>query len=523
MWLFSLRRHPVLLLLVSLAAGIVCAEWCFFHFHTAFVPSWWVFVPMLPAVWLLLAHRLGRTSRHDYRREFALMALLFFFVTGWLLARRALPPSQTSPGAPMQTCVVTLRDYPLIKPRSIACTAEERAGRKLLLYFAPDSAARQLQPNQVVRIKSRLLPLDSVRTLSSSYIRYLQHHGIGATGYVASGRWEVVGYDTLPSLERWAEQARRALTRHYRRLGFRDENLAVLSALTIGNKASLTGEVRETYSAAGVSHVLAISGLHVGLLYAFLLLLFRRVLRFRLLPTALCCCVLLWGFAFLAGCSASTVRAVGMCSLLAVASLFTFRALPTVDAVIFAAFGMLLFRPLWLFDAGFQLSFAAVLFMVWLLPRFGQLRWIRSRRLRPAAELLLVALVAQAGTAPLVILYFSRFPLHFLLTNLVVLPLTTLIVYGTIPMLLLSPLCPTLEQGVAWMVNLLLTLQNRFLGWVGQLPGTSLVHLHVDVWEVALYYLLCFWWVRFLSTRRAGHLQAALCVLLALVVKICFF
>ena len=224
--------------------------------------------------------------------------------------------------------------------------------------------------------------------------------------------------------------------------GVSGDELAVLSALTIGDKEELSESIVETYSVAGASHVLALSGLHIGFISALLLFVLSPLwIRWRFLKPFLFLSVilLLWGFAFLTGLSSSVVRAVVMCSFGLLSMLIPACRKLTLNTLGVTAFLMLLFNPVWLFDVGFQLSFSAVAAIVLLQPGLYGLLSVKNRLLRKAWGLVTVSVAAQIGTAPLVMLYFSRFSTHFLLTNLLVIPLVSLIVYAAVILLVLTP------------------------------------------------------------------------------------
>ena len=234
----------------------------------------------------------------------------------------------------------------------------------------------------------------------------------------------------------------------YHRLGFQGDNLAVLSALTVGDKENLSEDMRETYSIAGASHVLALSGLHIGLLSTLFLFFFsflwKRWAAFKPLGFFLVI-LFLWAFAFLTGLSSSVVRSVIMFSLLVVSRLQSEKLL-SLNTLAATAFLMLLYNPLWLFDVGFQLSFVAVVSILLIQPKLYSLLSVRRCIPRYVWGLLTVSVAAQIGTAPLVIFYFSRFSTHFLLTNLWVIPMVTLILYSAVLMLILTPF-PFLQSG----------------------------------------------------------------------------
>lgn len=222
---------------------------------------------------------------------------------------------------------------------------------------------------------------------------------------------------------------------------------------------------------------------------------------------------MLWGFAFLTGLSSSVVRAVVMCSFGLLSMLIPACRKLTLNTLGVTAFLMLLFNPAWLFDVGFQLSFSAVAAIVLLQPGLYGLLSVKNRLLRKAWGLVTVSVAAQIGTAPLVMLYFSRFSTHFLLTNLLVIPLVSLIVYAAVILLVLTPF-PVLQQLFADVVEIPLRMQNALLRWIEQLPLASIDRIWVDIWDVFLFYccllLFCRVWMR----RTAANVYIALSALL---------
>lgn len=174
---------------------------------------------------------------------------------------------------------------------------------------------------------------------------------------------------------------------------------------------------------------------------------------------------------------------------------------------------MLLFNPVWLFDIGFQLSFAAVTAILLLQPGLYGLLPVKNTALRKVWALITVSIAAQIGTAPLVMLYFSRFSTHFLLTNLWVIPLVSLIVYAAVVLLALTPF-PGLQHFFAEMTEMLIRLQNTVLRWIEQLPLASIDHIRMDIREVFLFYFSLLLLCRAVTRRTATNVYIALSALL---------
>jgi competence protein ComEC len=260
--------------------------------------------------------------------------------------------------------------------------------------------------------------------------------------------------------------------------------------MTLGDKSALSRELRDTYSVTGASHVLALSGLHLGILYMLLSFLLQSRYRQRVWSQAVLV-LSIWAFALLVGLPVSVVRSATMISLFAIFSV-GHRPHLSVNLLCLAALVILLQNPYALFDVGFQLSFVSVASILLLLPLFTPDPLPQAER-APAPSLfrrfttavvglLAVSLVAQVGVAPLIAYYFGRFSTYFLLTNLIVLPAAYLILCGSLLMLLV----PIVAPAVLWIVGSL----NRLLSVVVQLPLSSIDDLHPSWVQVVVWYLL---------------------------------
>lgn len=479
-----------------------------------------MFLPyVLTAIlFLLYPHR-------HLHRLFALVLQGVLFSAGFLLMGRQLQDTDCRLPAHTAAYAVSLCEHPEEKERSLLCrvkvsrvwendtTAHSLDGRQFLLYIAKDSAAYRLRRGDCLLAYIRLEPPHNNGNPDEfDYARFLRRKGISGTGYVPAGQWMLTGHHEVLSLKQAALDQRERIVELYARLGFKGDNLAVLSALTVGDQDNLSEEIEETYSVTGASHVLALSGMHIGFLYALFWLLFSPLWkRWRLLKAPLLALTVsaLWAFAFFTGLMPSVVRSVVMFSLLALSQFRPDQPF-TLNTAAATAFLMLLFRPEWLFDVGFQLSFLAVAGILLIHPHLYALCPSRCpSAIRKVWTLLSVSTAAQVGVAPLIILYFSRFSTHFLLTNLWAVPISSLSLYAAVGMLILTPI-PTLQTGAARLTDWLIGMQNDGLRHIERLPYASLDNLWTDQWMALLFYLLI------LLTLYSFHRRTArsICLLL---------
>ncbi len=336
------------------------------------------------------------------------------------------------------------------------------------------------------------------------YRRYLFTHGFTGTVFIGADQWQEqrVSLRRLSMVERsrlFFLRQRSRLLQHYRRQGADEAQYAVLAAMTLGDKSALSRELREVYSTTGASHVLALSGLHLGIIYSLLsLLVVGR--RWRVVSQLLII-LAVWAFVFLVGLSPSVVRAAVMLTVYALLSLGGRRRM-SVSTLAFTAICLLVANPYCLYDIGFQLSFAAVFAILLFLPLADRVvaphRLQQHTLLKWLWAMLTVSLAAQIGVAPLLAYYFGSFSCYFLLTNLLVIPCAYVVLWLALCTLLLPLLLGgLLPQAATWLLSQttdllfgVVSMMNSTLTWLSRLPGASVSGLHPTALQVVLLYVV---------------------------------
>ena len=520
---FYIHRYPYIRLIIPWITGVFCGD----HF---FDRSWELFWSILALGFCIaLLFVLYFLKRHSLRWCFGLAVSILCFIGGWLGITWQLQHAVYSFPEEETVYRVLITDAPQAKEHTYLCQTllkerRDTAGtypieRTAILYLQQDSAVTRLKSGDELLISARISPPLNNRNFDEfDYARFLMRKGISGTGYVASGKWtKQDGMNNL-DLKSIASSCRRKMISLYQKLGFSGDELAVLSALTIGDKTELSDSVRESYSVAGASHILALSGLHIGLLYTLLFFILKPIARRgnigRVIRSVLLLLILLWAFAFFTGLSPSVVRSVSMFSILAMADMVGRQPL-SLNTLAAAAWLMLFCNPAWLFDVGFQLSFLAVASILLIQKPIYHLITVKGRIGKYIWGLISVSVAAQIGTAPLVMFYFSRFPVHFLLTNLVVIPFITIILYAAVIMLLLTPLS-WLQIVVAEGVKKLLEGLNFFVRWVEQLPYASIDGIWLYQSEILGIYIVGFLLTYYFMNRRYRNLLICLFTILLL-------
>ncbi len=472
---------PLLPLAVCLMTGIVLGEWL-----NQWLTGLAVLVPMV-----LVTLLLGRWPRWQTLGIGCCVVAL-----GAVLSSRTRASLLVEWPADRQQMEVIVVSEPVVKEKwVVADVLSSHRHLKLKCRIARDDRSEQLQIGAGLLLRAYINKVHEWHNGHFDYQRYMACHGFSGEMFVRQGDWMVgqVSLTELSLMERVRLRAlcwRHQLLERYREWGIGPSVYGVLVAMTLGDKSHLDAGVREVFARVGASHVLALSGLHLMIIYSFLSL-FLGWHRFRMLSQVLTA-LAVWAFAFLVGLSPSVVRSAFMISVYALLSL-GYRERMSVNTLAFVAIIMLVANPLSLYDVGFQLSFAAVLAIVLLNPLFGCVFppdvMLRHRWLGRLWGLTTVSLSAQIGTAPLVAYYFGYFSTVFLLTNYIVIPLSTFILYLT-PLLLMLSWWPWGVGAMASILSFLVHLMTALLERVASWPLCSIDGIRLSTLQLFLLYIV---------------------------------
>ena len=390
----------------------------------------------------------------------------------------------------------------------------QEASGQFLAYLDITARSRELQPGDMLLLSAKLQPIPKpLNPKAFDYRRYLHYQNIHYQAFVGEGGWRLLEH--RPSLanrvRKWRMGCIGVMRRHLRT----ENEFAVAAALILGYKAELSDETRNAYAHTGAMHVLAVSGLHVGiiqLIVSFLLGLLR--LRWRYWPPLRTLLLLgcIWAFALLTGASPSVLRAATLFSFLSVGQAMR-RRTSIYNTLASSAFLLLCIDPYLLFNVGFQLSYLAVLGIVYFQPLFYRRWYIENRVGDYLWKLLCVSLAAQLSTLPLSLYYFHQFPLYFWLSGLVVVPAAALILSSGLALfaLHLAPVAGVLAgkflYGITWMVNAVIFL-------IQQIPGGLIEGFWIGAEVVLLLYLALLSTVVAIESRSFRWVTGALGCLL---------
>jgi competence protein ComEC len=388
------------------------------------------------------------------------------------------------------------------------------------VYFQREGRCPDLRPGDCIRAFGELSAYeDPANPFEFDYGAYQRGNGVYYHLYLDSISWAPAGTHTSRGLVIRAKWLRRVLVERITRNIDGPDERAILFALLLGYRAGMPEDVRTHFVRSGSMHILAVSGLHVGILYiipAFLISRIRRNVAGRLMAT-LVLMALLWCYALLTGLSPSVVRAVTMCSIHRTSRLMGRKA-GIFHVLSLTAFIMVWARPAIIFMTGFQLSFAAVAGIAGFHKPLSMLIPVKGWLARRTWQLATVSLAAQLATAPLSIYYFHQFSPVSVISSMAVVPLAAVILFVGLAFIILStmglyPLSGLLEwltAGLAWVTRL-----------AGRIPGGFVEDLNLLPVQVLLLYLTLFLACLFLRRRRVWLLQGLMVTTACLLLVSC--
>ena len=505
--LSRIQHIPFLKYLIPLSLGILLQE----NFpHHLLIPTLFISGFLLLLISFCLV---SPVQKYKYRSLFGTGIFLVFTATGCFCLRMQTPGFIGIPEDKPIHAIVRLDSDPEEKSNSrqaYATLLNDTVVLPLLLYLPKDSITNTLQTGNILICH---LYVREIRNSGNPYAfdfrQFMLHKGIRYSANIL--QYTITRPPAISPFEKKVIKLRESVLAQLQQIFPADINRAFMSTVLLGYRQYLPDEIRTDFSRSGLSHILAVSGLHTGILFMIVMILLSplRLLHLKKLIYVIAL-FLMWGYALLTGLPASVVRAVCMISVFLVGKLLYEQNNP-LNALFIAAFFMLLICPDYLFEVGFQLSFLAVLSILIYQPILRKI--IPSHPvINPVLNILIVSLAAQILTLPVSVYYFHIVPIWFLPANLIIIPLLTpLILFTLIDLCLLShgydiPFLHTLLNDL---VTLILRVSNGF----SQLPSLTAAYPSAMLMFLILGCLLTF--TCFLLRPKATYLIATLLFFLA--------
>lgn len=392
------------------------------------------------------------------------------------------------------------------------------ADGKAIIYLEKDQRSSQLIIGDQLMVEPQFRDIEAPRNPSEfDYRKYLSFHLVYQQAYLKSSNWALIAQSQDRPWYASALRGRHRLIELFAKHGLQKEELGVASALVLGYKNKLEEKLKRSYSRAGAMHVLAVSGLHVGIIFLVFGHLFKFMNRMpygQYLRAALLLMVL-WGYALLTGLSPSVMRAATMFSFMVVGQ--SLNRQPNIyNSIGASAFVLLCFNPFLIMEVGFQLSYLAVLGIVYLQPKIYDLWSPRFWFIDRLWALSAVSVAAQLATFPISLYYFHQFPNYFLLSNLLVIPAATVVLYLGLLLFIAAPF-PTVADAIGWLLQWVIHGLNIGVRWIESLPGALTNGISISVGECLLWYAAMgaalFYW----HYRKIRWMQLSLTFFLTLI------
>lgn len=524
--LFNWHHFPFVRLFLPLATGILAAAYIPLHLDLLLVLS-------IGAGLLFLVISLPEPvhGQPRYRWLFGGLLSAFLLLTGILLYHRQHKVTTIPDLSHTEYILAEVTEEPVRKTNSyktefklvkaVIGNDTITINKGAIVYSPLSFAHTGLIYGDRVMLRGRFeIPGNAANPFQFNYKHYLAQNGIFYQAYLGSEQLLVLDNHPPFTLQRWVHSLRRNVVNTFDKLHLGKEELGVASALIIGYKEELGSDVKASYSRAGAIHVLAVSGLHVGIIFIMIsrFLFFLKEKSWHKWMKFLIIFLFLWFYALLSGFSPSVLRATVMFSFILPATIWK---LPSniYNTIALSAFFLLLFDPDILFDVGFQLSYIAVTGIIYLHPKMKYWFVSRHKILNAIWSLTAVSLAAQLATMPLTLYYFGQFPNYFLIGNLLIVPFAGILVYLGIACIVFS-FIPVVSDLLGYSLHYAIRGMNTVIFTIEKLPFSYADNLPLHAGQMLLIYGVMITGICFFERRKKIYLTTSLVLIISILVTI---
>ena len=506
----DIRRSPFMRITPAFMCGIAAGYLTPLKFVSPVAPA----VAILVALAVLVAlHAIERkTGNGDFASHAGALCLFVFLLAGLYSAR--LQPSESAlPLGEERYYRLLTTENPHSGKKCSRVDAEvlahssdgktwSRCRERTIVYFH-DNAPVSLVPGDVFLCRTTFASIPHPSNPDEfDFAERMARAGIFAYSFTDAENVAVVERGRISLYKRFVLNVQRSAYETLQNAGLGEDELAVMTALFTGNKEYLDDDLRQAYAASGTVHLLAVSGLHVGIIFAVLEFLLRFAGRSRgaRIAKGTVTLVVLWVYASIAGMSPSITRACTMFSIFVLGDMYG-RRRNTYNNIALAAFVSCAVNPGAMFELGFQLSYAAVLGIVCFQPKFAAMLSCGNRFVNTLTGYASVTLAAQLGTLPIILFAFKSFPAYFLSANLIVVPLTSVLMYLGLGVMALSWSDFPLTVGGA-ALDFCASTTIRIVRFFGALPGAVVGGIYVNGVQCFLLVVAVVSFALLLSSRK---------------------
>jgi competence protein ComEC len=376
---------------------------------------------------------------------------------------------------------------------------------KIAVIVQRDSNTFPLKMGQLILVHSSFSPLLPPKNPHTfDYARYLRNQGIYTQINIKNN--EILHLQDHPkNLKIKAGLWRTQIQNTIQKYPFGKDEMSIINALVLGDKQFISKDVQGNYAAAGTVHILAVSGLHIGIIFMILSFLLKPLHSFKhgKLIVGILIISLLWIYALITGMSGSVVRSVTMFSFITVGMLVNHQKSSILYALFTSYLLLLLIYPLYIFDVGFQLSYLAVLGIVLIQPKLNEIfpKKIKVKLIKNIWQLITVSIAATIVTLPLSLYYFHQFPGLFILSNVVIVPAMGLILGVGLLVVFLANL-NILPNTLVYIYDYILYLMNQFMAWIAHQEAFLFKEIPFTLTDTWVSYLVLIMGLRWITLRK---------------------
>ena len=388
------------------------------------------------------------------------------------------------------------------------------------IYQPKADSSRLLQFGDRILVKGLPREIESPKNPAEfDYRQFLAYQGIFHQQYLRTDDWIKIASNTQPKwlglAGKWRNRCRKIILKFVPHR----EAQGIALAITLGLKSHLERDVQTAYAAAGAMHILAVSGLHVGIIYLIISFLFKplsQLPKFGVALHALLCALSLWAYAALTGFSPSVQRAAVMFTFIIMGAALQ-RQNSIYNTLACSAFFLLWVNPFLVYSVGFQLSYLAVFGIVYLQPRIAA--WVspNNKLLNYFWQLTAVSIAAQLATFPLSLYYFHQFPSYFWLSNIVVIPAALVMLPLGLATLAAGFMLTSLAKGIGFLLGTFIELINASVTFIQQLPGSTIEGISITSLQTWLLYFTIIFILALFHYRRLRYFTMGVVSLLLVV------
>lgn len=492
----SYKKIPILRLLIAIIVGILI------QYHLKIKTTPFIVSGIGGIVLLMIYQFFSLNQKFKFSWLSGISASFIFVAIGGILSyTKNIEHQQTWIGKYYQSQPVklTLQEPIAVKQKSYKALAKADAilindiwqpvQGDVLLYFKKDSTLPNLEYGSQIVIASKLIPIINAGNPGGfNYAEYCKFQNISYQAFLKDEDFIIQPTKDKKFFNRFLISIRQSVLNILRNNIHAANELSVAEALLIGYRDDLDRDLVQSYSNTGVVHIIAISGLHLGMIYWLLLVLFKPFGKRKWVKwiKPIVVLLVLWIFTFIAGAAPSILRSAVMFTFIVVGESIG-RKTNILNSLAASAFLLLIINPFSLWDVGFQLSYSAVLSIIIFHSTINKWIFIKNKLLQYVWSLTALSLSAQILTLPIVLYHFHQFPNYFLFTNLFAVPFSGLILFAALLLVIVGPI-PYLANYIGLFTEKMVWVLNSFIEKTNNLPFAVWPSIQINIPQAIFLY-----------------------------------